>query len=103
MTLAHEQTTNSSRFMLHLSSQSHKKEYVNQLESLIIMQLRDHHISSARNGLNVKTIYCSRTCNLGDNDQTNPGKKTPTQSGLRLQATRTSALIPKSNQRAMVP
>ena len=68
-----------SRFMLHLSSQSQKKEYVNQLESLILMQLRDHHFSSARNALNVETVYCSRTCNLGENDQTNPGKKTPTQ------------------------
>jgi len=92
-----------SRFMLHLSSQSQKKEYVNQLESLILMQLRDHHFSSARNALNVETVYCSRTCNLGENDQTNPGKKSTNTSGLRLQATTTSALIPKSNQGAMVP
>jgi hypothetical protein len=89
--------------MLHLSSQSQKKEYVNQLESLILMQLRDHHFSSARNALNVETVYRSRTCNLGENDQTNPGKKNTNTSGLRLQATTTSALIPKSNQGAMVP
>jgi len=67
------------------------------------MQLRDHHFSSARNALNVETVYCSRTCNLGENDQTNPGKKNTNTSGLRLQATTTSALIPKSNQGAMVP
>ena len=98
-----------SRFMLHLSSQSQKKEYVNQLESLILMQLRDHHFSSARNALNVETVYCSRTCNLGENDQTNPGKKKPTQvvwdckPPQRRPWSLNPALIPKSNQGAMVP